>query len=272
MTEPRRHSTPLVDPEKEPDDSPFHITDWMPFRDALEDVAQVVGSGAKAAEELRQGIASGVIEAIDLRIFRWGDRAKYDLPGPEQSGVEVAPLPLSPVHKAHWGRLIRKALANEGRLITPGEEDLEDLADEFVRLQTSDGVTLDEEDFKARADLWGRLIRIARADEYGVLLTPGGQEIFHIRPFHTSAARMWSASGRRSCRASGPGAPRRGENPAPRLTYSASCPRNGPIASASTYGASSPSCSTCGAGNTGTQSSLPCWQRSIAFSRAPRRA
>lgn len=182
MTDPRKHSTPLVDSEKEPDDPPFHITDWMPFREALYHVAQVVGSPARAAEELRLGIASGVIEAVDLRVFRWGDRAQYNLPGAEQSGVEVGPLPLSPVHKAHWGRVIRKALANENRLITPGEENLEDLADEFVRLETSNGVTLDEEDFKARADFWGRLIRIARANEHGVLLTPGGQEIFIIRP------------------------------------------------------------------------------------------
>jgi hypothetical protein len=182
MTDPRKHSTPLVDSEKEPDGLPFHITDWMPFREALYHVAQVVGSPARAAEELRRGIASGVIEAIDLRVFRWGNRAQYNLSGPEQSGIEVGPLPLSPVHKAHWGRVIRKALANENRLITPGEEDLEDLADEFVRLETSNGVTLDEEDFKARADFWGRLIRIARANEHGVLLTPGGQEIFIIRP------------------------------------------------------------------------------------------
>jgi hypothetical protein len=181
MTEPRKHSTPLVDSEKEPDDSLFHITDWMPFHEALDHVAQVVGRRARAAEELRQGIASGVIEAIDLRIFRWGYRAEYDLPGPEESGVEVGPLPLSPVHKAHWGRLIREALANEGRLRTPGEEDLEALAEEFVRLERSDGVTLDEEGFKARADYWGRLIRTARANERGVLLTPGGQEIFMIR-------------------------------------------------------------------------------------------
>ena len=182
MTEPRKHSTLLVDLRREPDYSPFHITDWMPFNEALVHVAQVVGSLARAAEELRQDIASGVIEAIDLRIFRWGARAEYNLPGPEQSGVEVGPLPLSPVHKTRWGRLIREALANEGRLITVGEDDLEDLAEEFVRLETSDGETLDEEDFKARADRWGRLICTARANERGDLLTPGGQDIFMIRP------------------------------------------------------------------------------------------
>ena len=123
-----------------------------------------------------------MIEAVDLKSFSLGGPGAVQFAARPRLGRRGRAAAVIPVHKAHWGRVIRKALANENRLITPGEENLEDLADEFVRLETSNGVTLDGEDFKARADFWGRLIRIARANEHGVLLTPGGQEIFIIRP------------------------------------------------------------------------------------------
>ena len=142
MTDPRKHSTPLVELREGAGRPPvpYHRLDAI-SRGAIPRRASRWQPG-KSRGGAETGIASGVIEAVDLRVFRWGDRAQYNLPGAEPSGVEVGPLPLSPVHKAHWGRVIRKALANENRLITPGEENLEDLADEFVRLETSNGVIL----------------------------------------------------------------------------------------------------------------------------------
>jgi hypothetical protein len=189
MTRAKNHSTPTARIADEPDDAPFHfhITDWTPWREeALGRVAQAVGHLDRAAEALRHGVLAGEIEAIDLRVFCWGDREEYNLPGAEQRGVEIGPLPLSPAHKAKWGRIIRAARANNGRLITAGEEDLEGLADEFVRLETffhdPDRETVDDDTFQARADFWRRLLSTARGNERGDLLTPGGQDIFMIRP------------------------------------------------------------------------------------------
>ena len=138
--------------------------------------------------------------------------------------------------------------------ITPGEENLEDLADEFVRLETSNGVTLDEEDFKARADFWGRLIRIARANEHGVLLTPGGQEIFIIRPVpylcRADVERTWPTELPNLQRKSPAKRPKGVGVKLWRVNCIVLDLRRG---------------------GHGTQSSLSCWKRSIRFSRSSRR-
>ena len=83
-----------------------------------------------------------MIEAVDLRVFRGGTGRSTICRAPSRRASRSGRCRY-PRFTRPTGAAIRKALANENRLITPGEENLEDLADEFVRLETSNGVTLD---------------------------------------------------------------------------------------------------------------------------------